>query len=304
MNYKKANWLFITFFLFEGAMVLGMFLLSRFIHLELGMAEVLFLTECFFWIPCVIFLVATKTNPITFLRFKKIKISTVFKVVLYTLLLFPVTSFLNSLTLLFTDNALMEISTEVLAMPFVITFLLMAVYGPFVEEIAFRGMLFHSYKKSGNTIKAILLSSFLFGLAHLNVNQFAYALVIGLFMALLVEATGSIWSSILFHIIFNGISIVNLYLTQGLLSQEYMSESQALLEQKGTLFAMISLLAVITMVCIPLIFCVLVWIAKGEGYTDTLRKLKPEFQAVKVKLVTIPLIIVIIAGIGYMIYYL
>ena len=51
------------------------------------------------------------------------------------------------------------------------------------------------------------MSGLVFGLFHLNINQFCYAFVIGVVFAFLVEATGSIWSSVLAHFAINTYSI-------------------------------------------------------------------------------------------------
>ena len=71
----------------------------------------------------------------------------------------------------------------------------------------FRGVLFHTYRKS-RMLSAILLSAFLFGCMHMNLNQFMYAFALGVYLAFLVEATGSILSSMLAHFTLNVTSVV------------------------------------------------------------------------------------------------
>ncbi|MBQ9699969.1 MAG: CPBP family intramembrane metalloprotease [Lachnospiraceae bacterium] len=89
----------------------------------------------------------------------------------------------------------------------IINLIIIALIPAIVEEFIFRGVIFNSYKKR-NPFGAVLLSAFLFGLVHMNVNQFSYAFVIGVIFALLTYATGSIIPSIIAHFVINGNSVV------------------------------------------------------------------------------------------------
>ena len=61
-----------------------------------------------------------------------------------------------------------------------------------------------------NMKKTIILVGFLFGLMHLNIEQFFYASVIGMFLTFLVYVTGSIIPSMIVHFMNN---FMGLYLT-------------------------------------------------------------------------------------------
>ena len=50
---------------------------------------------------------------------------------------------------------------------------------------------------------AALMSGLLFGCFHLNINQALYAFVMGIVFAYMVEATGSLWSSVIAHFAVN-----------------------------------------------------------------------------------------------------
>ena len=52
----------------------------------------------------------------------------------------------------------------------------------------------------------------MFALAHGNLNQFLYAFAIGLFFAYLVEASGSVYASMLAHMCLNTATVVLVYL--------------------------------------------------------------------------------------------
>lgn len=80
-----------------------------------------------------------------------------------------------------------------------------------VEELIFRGVVYSGLRK-GNPIKGIFFSALFFGLAHMNFQQFCYAFFLGLVFGLVVEASDSIFSSMIVHGIFNGSSLVASYI--------------------------------------------------------------------------------------------
>lgn len=77
------------------------------------------------------------------------------------------------------------------------------------EEFCHRGLLVNGYKQL-DMKKTILLVGFLFGLMHLNIEQFFYATVIGAFLTFLVYVTGSIIPSMIIHFMNN---FMGLYIT-------------------------------------------------------------------------------------------
>lgn len=74
------------------------------------------------------------------------------------------------------------------------------------EEFCHRGLLVNGYKQL-DVKKTIILVGFLFGLMHLNIEQFFYASIIGMFLTLLVYLTGSIVPSMIIHFLNNAIGI-------------------------------------------------------------------------------------------------
>ena len=92
---------------------------------------------------------------------------------------------------------------DLLSMPVVIILFLVGLFGPFCEEFTFRGVIYGGLRKSGYLFIAAAVSGIWFGLMHLNLNQFSYAMVLGIVLALLVEASGSIYASIIVHAVVN-----------------------------------------------------------------------------------------------------
>lgn len=115
----------------------------------------------------------------------------------------------------------------ILAYPFPVAFFVIAVTPTICEELLFRGVLYRGYRKTGRWV-AIVLSAFLFGIMHMNLNQFFYAFVVGIIFALVNEVTGSILPSVFLHLYMNGRSTVLLFLmansSEGLQEQYSMKE--------------------------------------------------------------------------------
>lgn len=77
------------------------------------------------------------------------------------------------------------------------------VIAPLVEEIVFRGALLKALQKSLNLPIAVLTSSALFALVHINPVQMGYAFVLGLILCILRLKSGSLWGCVAMHIAFN-----------------------------------------------------------------------------------------------------
>ena len=87
---------------------------------------------------------------------------------------------------------------------------MVAVIPSLFEESVYRGIFYNEYRKE-SPLKAILLSGFLFGIIHLNFNQFAYAFAMGIIFALIIGYRFNL-STMIIHLIINGNSILTLYL--------------------------------------------------------------------------------------------
>ncbi len=79
------------------------------------------------------------------------------------------------------------------------------------EEFLFRGAALTGYRHLGWQ-KAILMSAFLFGMLHLNLQQGLYAFLFGAIFAFLVQRTGSILASMLPHFFVNATNCIAMYL--------------------------------------------------------------------------------------------
>lgn len=297
MNSKKANRLFLSVILLHFVLVVVLAVGSSFF--SLGILENLLASQMILLLPAIVSLLGKKEKvTLGDLGFRKTKLSTVFLTILYTLLCMPLVTVVNAISMLFVDNTVVSISGEILQMPFGIILLVMAVVGPFSEEFVFRGVLYHSYKKDGTAIGAILLSALTFSFIHMNFNQAGYAFVIGIALAFLVLATGSLWSSVVMHSMINAQSVIMMYVTEFLLPGGYENEAAAVTQ--SDLLVTIGIYSIIAAITTTLAVCLLIFIAKREGHKEELTSLfkKPEESQ---KRITPTLIVGLIITFGFMI---
>lgn len=85
----------------------------------------------------------------------------------------------------------------------IFTFLAMVIAAPILEELIFRGIILDGLLKNYSPIKSIFISSFLFGLVHLNPWQFLGGLLFGSFIGWVYYRSKSLSLSIIIHAVVN-----------------------------------------------------------------------------------------------------
>ena len=203
---KSANRLYLLILAFYiGASLL----IHRFLDtasfpmwLKLTLGEILML------LPAAAYLAVTKTNPRDFIPVRRLQLSTILLLILFAYCMMPLIACVNALSMLIQGgNAVSGMMEQLLFYPLPLSVLFVAVVPALCEEFIFRGLLYHTYRRQ-RIWPAIFLSAFFFGLMHLNFNQFCYAFVMGIFFALLVEATGSIVAPMIVHFTYNANSTI------------------------------------------------------------------------------------------------
>lgn len=235
------------------------------------------------------------------LGFKRIKISTALMTILYTILVIPLSTLANAISMIFVDNAVNEIAGDVLDVPFIVMFSIMAVFGPFCEELVFRGAYFRGFRKSGNIFGAVMMSALLFAIMHMNFNQAAYAVLLGIVMALAAEATGSTVTSFIMHLIFNGQSVCMMYISDRL-DPELFAQELEMTYTTQELLLIIAIYLLLAVVCTSIAFCVLTWMASNEGKQNFLRTVWASRKNHREKLWSVCLVIGVGLALAYMIF--
>lgn len=82
-------------------------------------------------------------------------------------------------------------------------FMKVTIMAPIVEELIFRGLILHGFRRNYNPFKTVLISALLFSLFHLNPWQMPATFVLGLFLGWIMIRTNSIIAAIMGHSINN-----------------------------------------------------------------------------------------------------
>ena len=266
---KKANGLFlvmtvciICFYLFGRSLVSGLPVALRMIS-----------SEIVYLIPVLLCLLISRDSIGKLIPHSVPRLSTLLMTVLFVLLLEPLMTCLNVFTMLFSNNYVMETQSELSAVSVPLQLLCIAVIPAVLEEFMFRGV-FEGYYREKGILSAALLSGLVFGLFHLNFNQFGYAFVLGVAFALLLEGTGSIFYGMFAHFLINGFSVMITAVSDKLLPFTGEESITAVAESMTTemLVNSFCVYAVLAAVSICLAGAVYIWIVKHSGRTAHLEE--------------------------------
>ena len=86
------------------------------------------------------------------------------------------------------------------------------ILAPIFEEIVFRGVLLPVLARDFGSIIGILISSFIFALAHLSLGEFPPLFVLGIGLGVTRLLSGRLGSSVIMHSLWNGLTFLNLFL--------------------------------------------------------------------------------------------
>lgn len=228
MSKRAVNWLFLVFLFMEAGMA-AFFLLTG---IRLSVVFALILNQLIFFIPALIFIAVTKTKIGSILPHKRLHPVTPLLCIVFTGLSMPLIMVVNMISQLFVENEVTQLAANMMDVPGWVMILVIGILGPVNEEFLFRGVFYGSYRRTGRIPAAMCMSAFLFGLIHLNFNQMSYAIVVGILAVLLIEATGSIVSSMIFHASIN-ISNVILMLLQRDVIASGGGDIRSLVEEMG-----------------------------------------------------------------------
>jgi uncharacterized protein len=90
---------------------------------------------------------------------------------------------------------------------FAASLFVLAALAPLVEELIFRGLLYGWLAGRWGTIVAWIVSSLAFAAAHIEWKHIVLVLPLGLWFGWLRRRTGSLWPSLVAHMVNNGIAV-------------------------------------------------------------------------------------------------
>ncbi|MDC3111791.1 CPBP family intramembrane metalloprotease [Prochlorococcus sp. AH-716-L04] len=95
---------------------------------------------------------------------------------------------------------------------FFLLFATTTLLAPIFEEIIFRGILLPTLSRNFGVISGIIVSAFIFALAHLSLGEMPPLFVLGIGLGITRIASGSLFSSVIMHSLWNGLTFLNLFL--------------------------------------------------------------------------------------------
>ena len=94
----------------------------------------------------------------------------------------------------------------------ILLFLTTTFLAPLFEETIFRGVLLPIISRDFGKILGILISAFIFAIAHLSISEMPPLLVLGIGLGITRIFSGSLLSSVVMHSLWNGLTFFNLFL--------------------------------------------------------------------------------------------
>lgn len=85
------------------------------------------------------------------------------------------------------------------------------VLAPIVEEIFFRGFVFQGFRQRYGWISAMLVSSIVFAVAHLDLVAFLPTFILGCLLAYMFQRSNSIWPGVILHFLVNAFGLCAAY---------------------------------------------------------------------------------------------
>jgi hypothetical protein len=208
---KKASLFFFLVLILEIPMSFLVYGVQLAIPAKYSTLASILITQGYLLLSAVIYLLVTKTKFTRDLHFQKYRVSTFFLSIVLLITASPMASWLNVLSQFFASNststAIFQVTETV---PMWLGILIIGCLPGLVEETLYRGIIFSAFRQR-SVLTGIVVSALSFGLMHMNFNQILYAIYLGVIFALVVEATGSLASTMILHALFNGMNTIYIY---------------------------------------------------------------------------------------------
>lgn len=160
--------------------------------------------------PLVLYFCITKKNIKQTLRLNPLGWKNALLILSFGISIQPLMSLLSYVMALFFPNPVTASIGSIKNSGFLLSILSIAVLPALLEESFARGILLSGYTFLGKW-KAAFVCALLFGLLHMNPQQFPYAFVLGFIFCFLVERTNSIYASILPHLVINATTVFSIF---------------------------------------------------------------------------------------------
>ena len=292
---KALGWLFFISVISHILMALAVSLLED-KGFVFPVEVTLVISELTILVPSAVYILIRNLNFREDLGFRPIKAGSVLMCLLLTVLITPIASFVNVLSQLFVKNTMVQMSDSLAGGSNVAVFLLASLYGPFCEEFLFRSILARGYEKHVGPMRAAFISALFFALAHMNVNQAAYAFVLGVIFVIVNRAAGSVYPSIIIHACINGSNILLLFLMTAVtdaMDNGTLAQSAEAARTGEAIYVLIGVTLVMAVISAAIAIPCTVWLAKHEGNLESLKEMFT-VKHPRARWLTIPVILAIV----------
>lgn len=296
MNHiKKTNiFILLVFILQPLANLLLGFLFYRY-NIDLSFSQGLLITQgLLIFLPFLLFFAFSgKDNPCKKITFRKLSFVQILLLIIIPFCSIPITALIRSISSIFVSAPIADaLDTASVSYNYFLMLIFVAVIPAINEELFVRGILFSNYKNI-NLRTGIVLSSMLFGMLHFNFDQFFYATVLGIILALAYEFTENLIAPMIIHFVINGTSVSLMYLSKALnkFSESLVGESSGeLVNASQTVspeipfilyFIIIGVLAALSVLSILILYYIMRYFAKLTNKLDvfySLFKGKPQIS--------------------------
>ncbi|WP_026528520.1 CPBP family intramembrane glutamic endopeptidase [Butyrivibrio sp. VCD2006] len=232
------------------------------------------LCELFIMGPVIIYIKSKNESITESLGFHKVKFTTILLTILLTIVVTPIFMCVNLISQLFVSNTVVQTTNEMIDGSIIMTIIATSVIAPLFEEATFRGFFYNGIKDRSSVLKGAIVSAILFGMMHLNLNQFCYAAVLGFIFALANQASGSTWTSVIMHFLINIINVVQLIIAALSMREQGVDVSQAaeaIRIDKAVMLNAVRSYSIISLVCVVFVWLLLRAIAKNQGNLDSFK---------------------------------
>lgn len=218
-----------------------------------GTAGFMAIVQLFCFVPPLL-IYGLVVKPKSLLSFKAIGFINVMLVIFMCFAIQPAMLVLSAISMIFFENPVSDMLSSLSSAPLSVTLFIMAAMPALLEEITMRGVVLRNYE--GLPIKkAAIANGVLFGILHLNPQQFLYAMMLGVIFSYFAHYTESLWAPILGHFTINSTQII-MGTASAQTAEAMPNEYQAMLESQtaGELISAGIFLVVLNLVFLPVFF--------------------------------------------------
>ncbi len=205
-----VNKVFFAFTIIFIAFDLILEVLKQLLKFDINIYVMLLINEfVIILIPCIVYIVKNKISLRETLGFRKLKALPALLITLMSVPGYFVALAVNYLVILLLQQV-GKLPTVPIPSPqnipeLIIGILVIAVSPAICEELLHRGLLLRAYEKRGS-YKAIIITSFFFGLFHMDITNFLAPIFWGAIFGYFALRTGSIFAGMLAHFLNNAIA--------------------------------------------------------------------------------------------------